>query len=530
MSHTKSGIIYGVCIILAISVVAVFLNLYPHLYAFQHTPQGYIFSGQASWFDPWDINVYVSAIRWGQSGGFLMENLYDSQHQTPIFYYPIYTLAGRVFSNSNPFLVFYGLSIPTCVLLIATLYYWLLFVFRSRYQAGWLSLITILGGGFGYLTWNPEKAHLSPDLSMTGFTFTSAIQRPHEAIAMIALISCLFLSFRFICENLSTNKILIYLTSLIALILSLIFYPFYALNIILIWFLFALSKQYHWNHIIWRYGLGLVGTAVLSVFLMNANLTLNSSFGGVTHQSLSNPSIFSFVIGYGPLLFGFVYWLIKYRQASSLTRFLLIWVSVCLFLSLLPLGFARFYFRGLFLPLTALTGQALLVLVQQNGGAIKEALIKLGLICLLLVTSFSNLTIFFLRLREVGQQNPWYYLSSADHQLILQLQKLPNSYQGVMTDYYLSNLIPAFSSKRVFLGHKIQTPDFDQRQRWLTRLFACELKADTVSQYLEELQIQFIVWPKQTSGCPPEFGPISSYPFLNQLYENQFLTLYEIKK
>ncbi len=53
-------------ILLIIISFAVFVNLFPNYYAYVNTPSGYIFSGQASWFDPWDINIYVTAIKWGQ--------------------------------------------------------------------------------------------------------------------------------------------------------------------------------------------------------------------------------------------------------------------------------------------------------------------------------------------------------------------------------------------------------------------------------------------------------------------------------
>lgn len=41
----------------------IFINQFPDYYALTKTPKGFFYSGQASWFDPWDINVYTAAIK-----------------------------------------------------------------------------------------------------------------------------------------------------------------------------------------------------------------------------------------------------------------------------------------------------------------------------------------------------------------------------------------------------------------------------------------------------------------------------------
>ena len=94
-------------LIILASIIFIFINHFPNYYAWKNTPEGFTFSGQASWFDPWDINVYVSAINWGQSHGFLMQNVYTSQPNKPIFYYPLYTLLGIVFPNTDVFILFH---------------------------------------------------------------------------------------------------------------------------------------------------------------------------------------------------------------------------------------------------------------------------------------------------------------------------------------------------------------------------------------------------------------------------------------
>ena len=65
-------------LIITIWLLASILTIGPDIYKANSTPPNKRFTGQASWFDPWDMNIYFSAIGWGKRGGLLFENLYDT--------------------------------------------------------------------------------------------------------------------------------------------------------------------------------------------------------------------------------------------------------------------------------------------------------------------------------------------------------------------------------------------------------------------------------------------------------------------
>ena len=64
--------------------VLIVIIYFPIIYKYLSTPEGYWFTGQVSWFDPQDINLYVSMIKVGNQGQLLALNLYDSLSSQPL--------------------------------------------------------------------------------------------------------------------------------------------------------------------------------------------------------------------------------------------------------------------------------------------------------------------------------------------------------------------------------------------------------------------------------------------------------------
>ena len=383
---TKSKIIV---ISLIISFIALFISLYPNWYALKHVPVGYVFSGQASWFDPWDLNVYVAAVHWGQHHGFLLENMYTSLPNPKIVYYPLYTLAGALAPSANPFLVFYGFSVFSTFFLVLVL----TFIIQKLIHGFLPVLITvasiIFAGGLGFLVF-PFLNSL--DTTMTAATFHSAIQRPHEGIALACYILAL-MAFYFSTETKTTKW---KLASVFSLMLTLALYPYYILSF------FAIAGLYiHWKFG-WNWlpkhrqyasslGLGAFGT----VWLQYLNLHSNSSLSGVIGQQLSSPAVIPFVFSYGLLAIPFIFQLVKMRPITPIRFFLSIWIFVSLVFMFLPIGIARFYLRGIFFPLVILAVLVIKYLLQKYFPANLEKKLVIVLVYLFICVVPTTLTIFF---------------------------------------------------------------------------------------------------------------------------------------
>ncbi|MFH0936774.1 MAG: hypothetical protein V1808_00565 [Candidatus Daviesbacteria bacterium] len=461
------------------TLLVLFLNAFPNYYAYLKTPLGFSFSGQASWFDPWDLNLYVSAISWGQTQGILLSNIYTTIPNNPILFYPIYTISGNIFPNVDPFLFFHFLAATFGLCLLVALWQTIK-IFLTSINDQFVALILIsLGGGVGWLFF-PDFS--SSDLFMTGFTFTSHFQRAHEAlgITFYLLSLCLFYLASIKGKNIFA------LGSSIFLILLIFLYPFYLLSYFLICGAFALLKilQNNKKSFVWLLGQFIVTLPIL--FLYNLHLGSNHFFGGVLSQKLDNQSLWQIILGFG-ILSPLIILQLKNPKNNAQFYFLNFWFFISFFLSFFPFGFARFYLRILFFP------AILLVILNLD---LLSKYIKLSkkviLILLLLTVPISSFYIFAQRIKEAGSSNRWFYIT-ADEKKAIDFIKIQEK-DGILAAYTLGNYIPAIISKKVYFGHLLQTPNSDQKINQLVNFYSNKFSESEAKNFLEENKINYIIW------------------------------------
>lgn len=503
-------------IISIISFIAIFFNLFPNWYALQKTPSGYVFTGQASWFDPWDINVYVSAIRWGQTQGFFMENTYTSMPNQAIVYYPVYTLLGVIFANADPFLVFHIFSAITTVFLITILITILSKIFKSNKVILLTTLAISLGGGLGFLAFPSFE---SIDTHMTSIMLLSAWQRPHEAIALSSYVLSLF-SFYF---SIKDGRRKWQMITILSLAVTLVFYPYYLLSFLLINLIFYGQNQAT-NQKFFMASLAMVGLMIVG--LMYFNLSLNPTFAGVTGQTLTKPTLLSFSLGYGILLIPLIYQLFFVKQKKALISFLLIWIVVSVSLLLLPVGFARFYLRGMMIALVIVTVKTLQQLCQKHFSAQYPKIWLIFLSYTVGLVLMTNLMMFSYRLKETTRQNPWYYFPVSQQQAFEFLQTQTPPLSAVLSSYYIGNFIPALTDQRVYFGHLLQTPDTSSKQQFLTEFYGQAMDESQALATLKQNQVKYVYFSdnEKVNDQPTKLD----YSFLTEVFNNEEVIIYQV--
>ena len=181
---SKAKICWSTVIFILIVFFAVnLLNRGPDLVKYLTKPANKWYGGQASWFDPWDHNVYFSAIGWGKRGGLAFPNLYDTQSEKPLFVYTAYVLIGKLtrFLNISNSLSFHLAAIFFSFILGIVIWWFLGIFVKEKKEKVVTYIILIFGGGLGWLFF-PQL--VLPDLGQPGFTLESALRRPHEAISL----------------------------------------------------------------------------------------------------------------------------------------------------------------------------------------------------------------------------------------------------------------------------------------------------------------------------------------------------------
>lgn len=485
-------------------------NAFPNFWAYLNTPQGMSFTGQASWFDPWDINLYVSIVKSGQNNGLLLSNDYTTTPNQPILFYPLYTLTGFLFTGVNPFLLFHILAAVFGLLLMLIIWK-ITGVFLNSLYDRLISLFLITtGGGVGGFFFPQFK---SADIFMTSFTFTSSFQRAHEAVGVILYLIALATFYLAI----NQKKFIFSAISIISLSGLVVIYPYYLLSYFLIVGIYSLYKKAFVFLII-----NLL--AVTPVFLWyNSILRSNPTLSGVLTQKLPTPNIIEVLLGWG-ILVPLLILQFKNPKRDSVWVFLNIWVGISLFLAYLPFGFSRFYLRGLFFPIIIL-----IIFSLPNLTKIIHLSKKKILIILIVLLPISTFYITYKRIQESQNSNPWYYLSSGQRQSIEFLNSLPPK-SNILTYYTMGNMIPSNTNHNVYAGHLIQTPDATNKLYLAELFFTNRLPPPEAKKFITLNNLNLIYWGPEEQAITKKYSQANKlgYPFLRPIFQNQDIYIYTV--
>ncbi|MFH1967261.1 MAG: hypothetical protein ABIJ03_02020 [Patescibacteria group bacterium] len=516
-------------LVLVILLIIVSQQL-PNLYAWVKTPTDRLYTGQASWFDPWDVNVYLAAIKNGQMGHFLLANRYTTILSSPSLFYPLYALLGLVLPLPTS-LVFHLTAIVTGAVLLVCLYSWLKQFVNSKSLSLLGLAICGLGGGLGWLA----SSNLAPaDLYITSFTFQSALQRPHEALGILLYFSGLINLYWYLDVSRLPKHFWASLISWLGLVL---FYPYYLLLLMVVFPLLAFLKHERPTGLTkpkvaqLTANLGLKNKPVLlktfwvrwgSILITTSIATLiyywhlrQTGFSSVATQVLSKPNLEQLLLGYGVFILFFAVWycLPRKKITSRHLPFLITWVVSCLVLSLLPLGIARFFLRGLFFPLTVILLLALKSITDQ----VTQKLVVIFFVMLFLA---SRVLVFAMRIDVVTQNNPWVYLPADLQQVISTIDQ--DSGGGVLAPYEVANYLPSVTHQSVFYGHTLQTPRGQEAKTKQEGFFFHQLSQTEAGDFLHQNQIDWIVVAKNSY---PQF---QAYPSLEKTLQTNNFTLYRL--
>ena len=503
-----------------ITLLVLFLYNFPNFYGYINPPKDKVYLGQVSWFDPWDINVYVSAIRWSQTHGLKFQNAYTTMPHKPIVLYPLYTLLGVLFPSTNPFLIFNISTVIAGGVLMLTIYR-VSQAFLKRKGINAALFLIPLAGGFGWLFY--PKVFL-PDITMTPFTFASTFQRAHEALAIsFYLIS---LSFYFLGQKRNSLKYLS-LSGLALGVLAFI-YPFYLLSFYLIFFIYALFLARKRKSVQPIKNIFLpIALSLPPGILYSLHLLSSTAFKGVFSPNLPTPNPISLFLGYGILSTFLLMQFFLKRKWSEHLIFLNTWFLLSIILSYLPTGFARYYLRALLFPAT------LLVLSQLKDFSLffktrKKSLVFL-LVILLPTTTFIILSARFAMAFGVGGEiSNWSYVAKEEYDLVSFLNKNTKKGVGVLSAYFMGNIIPANTGSRVYFGHYYQTPNSQDKIKVMSKFYANQMMEEEAKNFLQEEEIKYIVWSSEEKEITKKGGASNlRYPFLKKIFENDKATIYE---
>lgn len=510
-----------------IAVIVLFIYKFPDIYTYVYTPKNMVFLGQNPWFDTTDVEVYVSAIHYGQAKHVLLSNLYTSIPNNAVLIYPFYTLLGFFFSTINPFLLFFLSSIVTGVIVIFGMYWMSRAIGLSTRSALYICFVTSLAGGFGFFLYG----HLPSADMNDAITFYTTFLKPHEGLAISLYLSFFILFYKaFIEQSNHSNKLKI--ACIIFLMLLMFFYPYFIVNMALITFcfLFFFIKE----RFLERYFLPLLVLyipAIIIFFFISNQFSTNPTFSGLLQHADTN--ILATIIGFGVLLPLIIYQLF-FLKKSLLQKYLLTWIGITLILAILPFGPGKLFLRGIFFPLVL----ASFFTIQEICTTYRlSSLKRIAMFSILLILTIgTSINIFLLRLHLIHHvyETSWTYMLKDDYRIFSYINRHISPTKVFLTGEILGNQIPAFTQNRVYFGHIQQTPDASERLYNAMAFYAGVIPKETLVENLKVNNISYILWgPEEKSTTHKYFPTVTSlnqiYPSLIHVYTTGDIDLYAIR-
>lgn len=502
-------------LLLTVIILPVLLNVIPIIHAFYNVPKGMFFVGNNSWFDPWDVNVYVSVIKYGQNNGLLLENFYTTIPHNPVIFYPLYTITGLIFKSINPYLLFHALASFSGFLTVIVLWFLAKEIIKSKLNALISVFLISLGGGFGWLLINKIN---SPDITMTGFTLMSAFQRAHESLGIIIFALSLVLI-----TNYHKNLPVLITVALFQLI-QVFIYPYLIISFFIIVFIYDFIMFKKKDLISYIKPLLYIACLVFPVLLWYTfSLSENPGFNLIYGVSLPHPSIIGMISGYGFLL-PLVLIQIRCPVKNKYWYLLNLWIFISIILSYLPFGFARFYLKSLYIPAVLLVFLNLKYIVK----SIKLSSFTL-ISVLIIFLPLNSLMVVVSRLQSNNKENLWVYNNNSVIEALDFLNKKTLKKSGVLSLYQTGNLIPAKTYNRVYFGHMLQTPNSQQKINQATLFYSNKMTENEARKFIQNSNITYIYYGKDEKNLTvnTELTLEQKYPFIRKIYDKESIIIYE---
>ena len=517
-----------------------FLTLLPLMAGLIYKPMDSFYTG-TGFIGGADKMVYFSQIEEASQGHLLFHNLYTSEPQTAAIFSPIWLAIG-FFVRLTDLPVLFAFHLFR--LLAGFLFLWLIYLFLVKFfkDINWrkLSFLLIcLSSGLGVFTvgsnWNVDYLyeHLGTDIWLTeGNTFLSLAHSPLFIVSQILMV----VIFWWAIERLNKAKWgEVFLYGLIAAFLGLI-HPydlFIVFPVLGVWFLIKCLKLKKFFPLIFARLLVLGLIASLSFMYFYWLKASDPAFTGWLVQNVTlSPKILNYFIGYGLLFIFYLFGLFKtVKSKNPYLFFLSVWSIIVWFLIFIPFQFQRRLANAWHLPITIIASTSLYYLysyfkAKKNWHSFLLKYFIFQFIGALLITST-----FFAVAAEImiilWNRYP-VYINRDIYGGLLWLKERAAGEDIILSSAISGNIIPAFTGRKVYIGHGHQTTD------WYAKFYASELfffgnnSADSKkNSWLKEQGIDYVFFgdkERSLGGFEP-----SSKPYLSPVYSSEHLIIYRVK-
>lgn len=517
-----------------IAVFVLFLNSLPIFYGYLSPRPGLVFLARRV-INSQDTYTYVSFIEQSKQGRTLFENLYQPEAQRADLFRPSYLAIGKAAALfSLPSIAAYHLTrFLFSVIFIILLYNFLKLFFKTEKTHLFAFAVILLSSGIGFLVsfftsssdlWIPESN-----------TFLSLAESPHFILSQILMLSIFWLFLKSL-DKFSYQGA--FFAALFCLWLG-FEHPF---NLVVI--VGAVVVSCAWMRIVFKKNTGTFLWMALSITLASftgllfqvietyANPTLKS---WASQNSLNSPATIEYLAGYGFLLMFALFGAERFLKVKNSAYVLILsWVAVAGVLLYSPVFFQRRFSEGLHIPVAILAAMGLVICIRFVCNLLpfkkKLRLVMFFSVLSMMVLSISTFFIVSNDISVIGHESTdsyYYHLQPQEIAAMNYLHQNTTPQDIVLSNWFYGNLIPGFTGRRVYVGHKVQTPNFDQKVALINRFLLNKNSLEAL-RFLHDNGITYVyVGPNDTLltyGFKPD-----TKPYLLKVYSVDRATVYKVR-
>lgn len=499
--------------LIIIAFFFIFLTKFPVLYHYFNPPNSYISVKQASWFDAWDVNAYVSYIRYGQNFGMMLENTYTTIPHSGVFVFQLYTLLGvvnRIF-HLDPFLIIHLASIMISIFLVASVFFLVKQFIESKKDRLPVVLVILLGGGLGFI---PQFLSKSAEMITPDFNFVKPFNVPHDGLSILLTIFSLGHFYRFSGTFQKKDIVL----AVLAGFGSAIFHPYKLLWLVLIGFITAILNKEQFKSLI-TYPLSLIALFLLYFPFSFYPFINNPGFAGIANEKFINTNLGALLLGLGFLVVSAAWGLFNSDTEKEKIKFLGTVFIIQVILLFMPFAYARQFIPTIFVWVA---------LLAYFG--IKDMLIKypyrFALWAGVLLCAISPIYIF-INLFIVKPTNQYYFLTKLEGEMIDKINNIPGQ-SAILSMYRIGNYLPAMTDNKVYFGHFYQTPN-SQESLKNAQLFFLKMSEKEQREFLNLNHIDYIYYGLEEQALRTNFKLElnNPFPYFKIVYQNGSIIFYD---
>jgi hypothetical protein len=438
-----------------------------------------------------DYFVYLSYIEQGKNGQIMMTNLHNHLKQNNLIFSPHWYIIGqfsRLF-NISTIVSYFIFKLIFSLVFILLLFYLIKKIFTKQKNYPWILSFFLFVNGWGVIL-NPWLQTFGASATNMWVpesnTFNTLTQSPLLILSQILIL----LTFVLFIKAWETKKIKLLFWVNISYLTTILIHPFDTVIIFLVlggWSLFVLFNQKN-KQIIYYY-LSLSPALILggAYYLWLLSDPVMAQFR--QQNILLSPNFILYIFGFGLIfylsLLGSFYIIKRKIYQNNYINLMLIWGLLGFIMVYLPLDFNRRLSNGWQIPLIFLSIIFLFWLYKKIPNFWKLSFI----LSIFLLGTFDTWYLIIDGFYNLKRYNNIYFFDKQRLNIYQQIKITTKKNDVLLSRASDTGLLPAFTGRKVYLGHKIQTWEFDQKNVEVKELWT---KPQNIYPWLMEKNIKYI--------------------------------------